>query len=76
MKQFFIAHQSYHCGRRRSRRRRFRVVVCRFECGARGWFVYRGAGNVVAALDEPGTVAAENKADLSFQEAARSPMCT
>ena len=28
-------------------------------------------GNVVAALDEPGTVAAEDKTDLSFQEAGQ-----
>lgn len=72
MKQFFIANIKLIGA----------VVVVLAALGFVWWYIASNAapaassytmttGNIVAALDEPGTVAAENKADLSFQEAGQ-----
>jgi HlyD family secretion protein len=72
MKQFFVVHIKL-------------IIIAVVVLGAGGfvwWYVASNAapavgsytvarGNVVAALNEPGTVAAENKADLSFQESGQ-----
>lgn len=72
MKQFFTVHLRLVVA----------VVVALAVLGGAWWYIASNAapavgsyavarGNVVAALDEPGTVAAEDKADLSFQEAGQ-----
>jgi len=72
MKQFFIGNLKLIIA----------VVVVVGGGGFVWWYVASNAapavgsytvtrGNVVAALDEPGTVVAENKTDLSFQEAGQ-----
>ncbi|MGC9599561.1 MAG: efflux RND transporter periplasmic adaptor subunit [Minisyncoccia bacterium] len=71
MKQFFTV-----------RIRFVAVVAVLLVAGGAAWYIASNAapalgsytvarGNVAEALDEPGTVVAEDKADLSFQEAGR-----
>lgn len=72
MKQFLLANSKLVVG----------VVVVLAAIGFVSWYVASNAapavgsytvalGNVVSALDEPGTVVAEDKANLSFQEAGQ-----
>ena len=72
MKQFFFIHLRLIVA----------VVVVLAVLGAAWWYISSNAspavgsytvtrGNVAAALDEPGTVAAEDKTNLSFQEAGQ-----
>lgn len=72
MKQFFTVHLRLVVA----------VVVALAVLGGAWWYIASNAapavgsyavarGNVVAALDEPGTVAAEDKADLSSRKRAK-----
>ena len=71
MKQYLISHTKLVI-----------AILIVLAVGAAGWYIasnrtptlgsYAVArGHITAALDEPGTVVAENKADISFQEAGR-----
>ncbi len=71
MKQFFTVHIRFVA-----------AVVVVLVAGGAAWYVASNAapalgsytvarGNVAEAIDEPGTVAAENNAEISFQEAGR-----
>ena len=72
MKSFFTAHLWFIVG----------IVVVVAVLGGSWWYISANRApavasytvtreNIVAAIDEPGTVAAENKADLSFREAGQ-----
>ena len=72
MKQFVITHVRYIVA----------VIIAVIVIGGVWWYISANEapaigsytvtrGNIVATLDEPGTVVAENKANLSFQESGQ-----